>query len=538
MLPRVALILLLVLMLTACASEPAPPVSDGTPVAGHESPGSPPATDPPVRTFGPVPEILARPVTEGGPQQITFTAGDAVSKVGAYFLNVETGEGEGWLFPVLQNSFWIAPVISHDNRFVQRNAEGVGYLIDRQSGAVWQWDAETAELLLTTDQGFLFAEMERKDLNPHQTGRYFWTGPDFKPLRTFILDEGGSATAALLSPDGQQLALLTQGPAPALLLLNLGRGAQESRALPGAGAWIGASGMLAKNGYIQITTWVSEGSPSTSKPRWRQLIRLYDWQGRVQQDLEIPGTYAFSSPDGRWLAWQEPDLIGDLAPVTVLAEAATMRPVYRVLGASTCFASLGSGGSRWLADSSGLVLSTTDDQYQILTTDGDLLNPPGFAGRSWKGEPQPAPDKVDRVAFGRLQVQDGDRQLAVTLEGYVSPRADHAWGSSGQELRFSLPPKPAGGACYELPAMESLVLKADQPVPEFPLVVRSGDSLSLQHAGQADLHLPAGTRLKPLSPGNSQLALTWSDAWRLHVATESGQTGWITLSGDPLTWVH
>ena len=271
-------------------------------------------------------------------------------------------------------------------------------------------------------------------------------------------------------------------------------------------------------------------------PRWNQLIRRYDWQGRVQGDLQILGDYAFFSPDGKWVAWQEQDLLGHLAPVTVVAEATTLRPHLKALGATPCFSSVGSGGNRWLANSSDLVLATTATQYRLLTLDGNLQEPPGFAGLTWKGEPQPAPDKADRFAIGRLQVLDGARRLDLNLEEFVTPRAGDAWGSSSRELRFTLPPKPGGGACDELPAIDSLVLKAGEPVPEFPLIVRTSACIPLRDAAKEAACLARGTRLKPMPDWNGRPSLTWTDHWSLYVQTESGQTGWISLADDSVTW--
>ncbi|HYF92476.1 MAG TPA: hypothetical protein VD969_09510 [Symbiobacteriaceae bacterium] len=488
-----------------------------------------PAPDPPPRTLGPVPEVLARPIAEGGPQRTAFMAGDTISKIGAYFLNVETGAGEAWVYPEAGGGL---ATISDDNRFVW----GSGYVIDRSASTVWQYDDEAVLPLLFSDRGFLFAELERQDLNLRQTGRLFWTGLDFKPVRTITLDgDRQGASHALLSPDGQQLALLARRQ---ILLVDLSTGEQNALEVPGAGKWTAAAGLAARDGGIKVSVWFSEGNPSTDTPRWNELIRVWDWQGHVQSDLRIPGSYTVFSPDGKWVAWEEQDLLGHLAPVTVVAEAASLRPHLRVLGATPCFATVGSGGNRWLADSSGLVLATTANGYRLLTLDGSLSEPSSFAGLTWKGEPQPAPDRADRFAVGRLQVVDGERRLHLNLEKFVTPRGADAWGSSSRELRFTLPPKAGGGACHELPAMDLLVLKAGEPVPEFPLMVQSGDCIPLRDFGPEEACLTRGTRMKPLPDRNGRPGLKWTDQWSLFVQTESGQTGWITLSGDAVTWAR
>lgn len=533
---QITCLVILALLLAACSSKAAPPVSPTPPfepplpVLTVDAPPAPPVAAPHI--YGPVPDVLARRVTEGGPQRVPFAAGDTVSKVGAYFLNAETGRGDGWLYPGGENVWW-SSYISPDNRFVRAIGNQAGYLIDRTAGAVWQWDVETVRPVLITDRGALFAEVERKDLNLRDTGRLFWAGPEFVPVRTFTLEEPRPVRQALLSPDGERIALL-HGEKPLLLLLHLGSESRQVLALPGADQWVGSIALAEHDGNFDVSAWVSAGSPATDMPRWHELIRRYDWQGAVLSETQIPGNYSFFSPDGKWVAWQEQDLLGDLAPVTVVAEASTLRPHLKVLGASTCFASVGSGGSRWLADSSGLILATNANQYRLLTLGGALTEPPGFAGLTWKGEPQPAPDKVDRFAIGRVEVLDGSRRLGVKLEGFVTPQSLDPWGRDSGELRFTFPPKAGGGACYELPEMPQLVLRAGEPVPEFPLVVQSSEPLPVFGTGAS---LPRGTKLKAIPGPDGRPGLSWfSDRWHLYFQTENGLKGRIDLTGNPLGW--
>jgi hypothetical protein len=537
---RITCLVALALLLTACSPDAAPPVPvRAIPMEPRPAVATP--TDLPVQpptvpgVDRAVPEVLARPAAEGGPRRVPFAGGDTVSQVGTYFLNVETGLGEAWVPPGGESGWWGAE-ISDDNRFIRMQGEKAGYVIDRAAGAVWQWDVETARPVLLTDRGFLFAEVERKDLNRHDTGRLFWTGLDFKPIRTFSLEQQQAVFRALLSPDGQLVALLLRRDKPSVLLLDLGSESTQVLGVPGADQWVGSTNLQSTDGGFEVSAWVSEGNRSTDMPKWHERLRRYNWQGEVLTELHIPGNYPFFSPDGKWVAWQEQDRLGGLAPVTVVADAATLQPHLTVLGASTCFASVGSGGTRWLADSSGIVLSNPSDQYQLLTLDGMLTTPPVFSGLTWKGEPQPAPDRADRFAFGRLQVLDGSRRIGVALEGFVTAQSGNAWGPDSAELRFALPPKPAGGACDELPPMPQLVLRAGEPVPEFPLVVETGECLPLAGAGAC---LPRGTRLKPVPALDGGPGLGWVDSrWRLFVRTESGQTGWIDLSGSPLGWAR
>lgn len=535
---RIAFLAALVLLLAACspkavappANHPAPPEP---PPAVETLPSSPVPPSPPPRVYGPVPEVLARPVSDGGPQRVTFAAGDTVSKVGAYFLNVESGQGEAWVYPGEEGHWW-ASDISPDNRFVQAYGEKASYLIDRSAGAVWQWDVETVRPLLVTERGALFAEVARTDRNLHDTGRLFWSGLDFKPTRTFILQEQESASQALLSPDGQRIALLLRGEKPSVVLLDLNSESRQVLGVPGSDQWLGSTGLTAKGDNFEVSASVSEGNRTTDMPKWNERILRYNWQGEVLGDLHIIGAFSFISPDDKWAAWEEQDRVGFLAPVTVVADAATMKPHLTVLGASTCFAAVGSGGARWLADSSGLVLSTSSSQYRLLMLDGTLTEPPAFAGLTWKSEPEPAPDKVDRFAIGRAEVLDGSRRVGVKLEGFVTPQGLSAWGRDSRELRFALPPKPGGGACYEWPDMPQLVLRAGEPESEFPLVVESSECLPLRSTTTC---LPRGTRLKSILGPDGRPGLGWLDErWQIYVESESGQQGWVDLTGNPLGW--
>jgi hypothetical protein len=227
--------------------------------------------------------------------------------------------------------------------------------------------------------------------------------------------------------------------------------------------------------------------------------------------------------------------------MTVVADAATLEPRLQALGATTCFGTIGGGGNRWLSDSSGLVVDTSDG-YRLLTLSGELQERPVFDGLTWKGEPQPAPDAVDRFALGRLVVADGAgvRQQGPHLEGFVTPASLSPWGESSAELRFAVPPKPGGSACHERPPMEAKVVYPARSLPEYPLVVQGVDDCLPMAAGTfgtATTCLPNGTRVVPVQPREDLTSLGWvGQGWRLWVRTEHGETGEILLEQEPLKW--
>jgi hypothetical protein len=537
---RLVFALAVAVLVAGCVATPVPPAPPPTqPV--NTAPAPPVSTDPTQpatqpSTPRPVPDLLARPA-EGAVQRAAFKSGDVIGTSGVYFLNAATGAGESWLLPGGPAPWYT--LISDDNRFVITNQGEDGFLIDRQTGTIWQWDPQTVRLRLADATGFLFAEVEPRGSNQAETGRYFWTGPDFKPHYVFTLGgDGAWISSPLLSPDGQRLALLrwaSQDAPPQLDLLNLTSGEVQTVTIPGAGR-VSTAGLRRYGQQIQVELLTGDFA------QWETQIRRFTWTGETAKDLRLPGNYVFFSPDGRWIAWEEWPA-GDLAPATVVADANTLQPRLRALGATPCFQATGSGGTRWLADSSALVVDTGSG-YRLLTPGGDLQDRPAFAGQPWSGEPQPAPDDPDRFALGRTTVLNGDgtQRLGVSLQGFVTPVSLNPWGATSSELRFALPPPGKGGACGERSPLPVAVQIPADPLPPLSLVTRTADKcLTLRDAphssGTAIACLPDGTRLAPLRNRSDSAGITWSDqSWWLYVKTEQGVAGWISLTGNPITW--
>lgn len=532
-----ALIAAAALLAGGCAPKAAPAPAPSAPVETARPPAQmpveAPAPPPDPSALPPVPDVLAEPAPAGAFLRGTFRAGDRLSRDGVYFMGTATGAGESWI-PTQPHPFFGAD-ISDDNRFITARTTEREYLIDRTTGSVWLWDAGQRFLLLASAHGFLFSEVraDPQTANRTPTGRYFWAGPDFRLRRVSASGAaGGWYTRALLSPDGSRLALLRH---PMLLTVDLTSGETASLELPGTPAVVGAGLEPTTTGFeVRIMTNAGE----TNLPRWHTLIRRFNWQGMPQGDLRIPGNYVFFSPDGRWVAWEDWSA-GDLAPVTVLADAASLQPRLRALGATPCFRAVSSGGTRWLADSSGLVVDT-DDGYRIFTVNGRLEERPAFAGRLWKDEPQPAPDRPDLFALGRTGVSDGAgaRALRVSLDGFVTPASLEPWGATSAELRFVLPPPGKGGACVEHPPVAPLVAPAGA-APELVLQ-QPVDMRDVPHGttGQIIGRLEAGTRLTQIRPRSDSPAYTWLDqSWWLHVRTEQGQTGWVPVKAQTVSWL-
>lgn len=485
----------------------------------------------------PLPDVLAEPVTDGL-VRVEFASGDVIHQPGIYFLNTETGRGEGWVPAQPTGVDYFYARVADDNRFIIASCTPeYDCIFDREAGTFWRWSAPFA-VYLADERGVLFGEQVSEPKQPWRTlGRLIWAGPDMRPLYTFRLHDGEYALRdSFLSPDGQYLALLSDEGA--LVRFDLATGNLKTLATFELATGVRQT-MALVEGLIQVTTRTSkDGGPP---PHWYERVTRYDWDGSVIKDIALPGTRATFSPDGQWITWEEWPQDG-LAPMTVVGDAKTLEPRLQALGATTCFAMLdSSGGSRWLSDSSGLVVDSGDG-YRLLTLDGELRRLPAFEGLDWRFEPVPAPDNPDLFALGRIAVSDGagTKQLGITLDGFVTPFGDDPWGPDSTEMRFRVPPKPGGGACVEeLPVAPAVRMSGD-PLHEFPLVVDGVDGclpLNPGEFGTEPACLPNGTRVTAYRPKPDRSAHYWEDGVQyLWVKTEHGQIGEISLAGRPLRW--
>jgi hypothetical protein len=494
---------------------PAPP---STKEPGQPAPPSTPAEEP----LPPLPSALVERAG-GALERITFTDGDTISEKGVYFLQTETGTGEAWVYRG-ESYFFGVQAMSADNCFVITWSEEGGQIVDRADGSVWQWDPARVRPLLADSVGSVFALVDRG----RDTGQYIWAGPSFEPRQVFTLAGGGRTGSALLAPDGRHLALVSSLSAPdrqELVVLDLATSKAKSVALPQVG---GATLRLYDDGF-ELEQLVLGGN--SSRPTWSTAIQRVNWQGEPLGSLSIPGRYLFFSPDGRWAAWEE-EIGGGMATATVIADAVSLEPRLRAVGTTPCFQAMGHGGTRWLSDSTGLVVGSAAG-YRLLTLSGALEDRPFFEDLIWKDEPQPAPDKPDRWALGRVGVVENAGPLVgVTLSGAV-PANWSPWGETSAELRFVLPAKPGGGACDERPPMPSLVLLPAEPLPEFPLVLRATDVCTNlrdrpHSSGRVVACLPSGTALSSTLVGAYDSTYAWSDGtWWLSVVTPQGERGWV-----------
>ena len=245
-------------------------------------------------------------------------------------------------------------------------------------------------------------------------------------------------------------------------------------------------------------------------------------------------------------------------PTVVIADATSGVPRFRIRGASLC-------DGVWLADSSGVVVTTKTAYYIVNAKDGTLkhLVPNQQLGRN----PTPAPDDANLFAIGRLELLDlsGRARPSASLpplptsSGPIRFGPLEPWGGSSKELRFTTPfPYFHGGVlCGGVGVSGSLQV-------EFPpfedslrlVVVGTGSCLNLRPLPALDAGViecladgrPVTVTETTLEPGNYAPKATPTgsvfyefqppccDSWRpwVHVRTAAGAEGWV--SGDYLDW--
>jgi hypothetical protein len=290
--------------------------------------------------------------------------------------------------------------------------------------------------------------------------------------------------------------------------------------------------------------------------RWLHLER-FDPAGHLllEHTIDAGGTlgggysgYSTISPDGRWIAWQG-QLAGGVpyglgmpllwATVTFAnVEDGTIH--FRAVQASRTRYESNTLG--WLADSSGLLVATTDG-YAVVRVDGTVeelpfaLDPPPVASLH-------DPDRL--IYGGQLVDLHGNAYsppVAIAerwADGITSYRSQHL-NAAGDELRFVRTEFLAGdsgsGAVGQLgpgirielaPFEDDIRLRyvGDQPLPLSP---RSGTTTKLQ-PGEAVTHVAGpsdfcyGSDRCLIEPDRS---LDFGEAWLIHIRLEDGTEAWV-----------
>ena len=547
---RRTLLAIVALVLVACAPAPTPvgavrepPPTSTAAVAVREPPQAATATvvgavrEPPPT---PTPARLALASIPNPFERRQLAAGAPIAGPGLYFMDVATGAVEAWSLPGAKDAWYTT---SPDNRWLIGYCPDGAYAADRQGGAAFRWGRNTPRLLAAQGEYLLF----------HGAG-YLWIAGPGQP-EPVPLPIGSASSQAVISPDGRTAAV-TSGNTLYLVQLDgatcraigemndpAGRAAQSTFLETGR-----------RGGVIVVHSYWQEGAAS----QMAQGLEFFSWSGERLGKLLPPSVGRSAlSPDGRLIAWEEHP--SQLTQAVIVADAATLAPRFRVLGATLCFHDFGSGD--WLADSSALIVRTGAG-YRLVTPDGRIA--PAPAPEDGAGplpdDLLPAPDRADLFAASRHMVVDAAGRpvaaAALPANPNVGLPADLSpWGLSSTELCFALPHLGHGGKCgegeYLLPA------RVERP-PFGPLVLAvrlpANDCVNLRATpgtkGQVLTCLPGGTRLSPAPlaelpqpEAQEPYYLTPSIAWAggsrwLRVRAPDGQEGWVDAAAGQVGWVE
>ncbi|HOG48264.1 MAG TPA: SH3 domain-containing protein [Anaerolineae bacterium] len=533
------LLLIVTLALVACSPTPAPATQASTLAAAPAASAAPPSPTP---TAASSPPSLALASIPNPFERRHLAAGMPIAENGMFFMDVATGAIDAWTLRADDNP-WPAYSASPDNRWVIALADDAAYAVERHSGAAFRWARNSTYQPVAQGDSLLFRD----------DGRQVWAVGTARPAPAPL--PCGPADGLALSLDGRTAAVVVGHALYLVQMADLACRQVADVAVP-AGSSLEYLYLQTERGgdafTVNLDLSIGAGTAHTS----RLQVERYSWQGERLGELTLPA--GILSPDRRWVAWGE--ALSDAVPAVVVADAATLTPRFRVVGASLCFWDY--GGGQWLADSSAFVVRT-GAEYRMVTLDGRLSAAPtlGAPGdlEGMTDEPLPAPDRADLFAIGRRAVVDANGnclarpELGEAGSDWSYPADISPWGLDSAEMRFALPHFGHGGHCgeaeYQLPARVELA-------PFSPLVLAvglpAGECVNLRAAPgkKAELLtcLPGGTRLSlaPLAEthqaeGQEPYYLSRSLAWAsesqwLRVRAPDGQEGWVDAKAGNVGW--
>ena len=510
--------------------------------------------------------------------RVTFDAGEEMElalcdAAGLFFLDVETGNVEGWTWDSL-------PLPSPGNRYVYLPSDETPVLYDRLTGRAFTWDPGELSLIMsgwgtTVDERVVF----------RSGGQYAVVDDSMEAVAWFELDERAPLGRWWPHPDGALLVRLSneEGFGLVLSVINLVDGVHESTRVPASETLRRTSKVHVSRSGITVLSGFYDGDTCS-------IVR-YDWSLELLSEVSLPCSWPTLdvSPDGRLASTvtlslgqeiSEPGIFQRLS-VTSVFDATTGEELIRAKGALPSDALFGvhDGRTRWLADSSGLVLDTRDDT-RIIGGGGITVFPPDT--HWWRGLLIPSrddPDRLDRPfelylrycdsVYGGIRaeqqcrvlsarvVDGGGDELAsmrLTLRIASGSRWDvpsgsidavaynrTSWGLPSDELRVYL---TLGGPYVGAGYRPSLPLVIDGP-PFAELgaleVVEGEACRNLREAPERESPsiacLPGGAGVKAVEP----LDYTHYAGFRIvgpwaHVRTEGGDEGWMHLDG--LRWAQ
>lgn len=521
--------LAVLLLVTACTKPVAPVPPEATTL---ESQTMPAPSEVPSTGIGeavvPVPSapdlLVASPMPEGV-RRVELAAGQSISAPGLYYMDVATGNIEGWLMPPFDQKRamrWMQT--TPDHRWIIFELDGQGYLIRRSDAKAFSYDPERIGVTPGHDVFLLQPAVWRAG---GESGRFTLVDGDMQLISALAADPGVPGNVQLLfSPDGKKLAVAEGSGRGGLSLVEVATGT----VVKVAGAW--------DDSIIRFVTLPALGEFAVIhhdylEPLW---VERYNWQGEFVGRKQVEGWDVAISNNGRMLAvTQSMGLYGE---AVILHDWEKDKPLLRV-----------AGGIRpaWQASGSELVVDTSRG-WQLVSRNGDIRIAPEAGAPRWHPFEwyQPSPDRPDLFLTGMKVVDRSGRVVQATQipEGAQARALSAGWGPASREVHMVvIPPLGKGSEIgpwgYFLPRVQQ------PPFPErHPLQVQGspgGECLDLRAApslqGRIVRCMPAGTHLAMRLTPEGNTSTTYEDQmlW-LAVETDVGDAGWIAVSTGSITY--
>ena len=347
------------------SSRPAVPPAEPAATSPSPSREASPAHTPPSRTARPTatPEpVRGLDLIEPSPgafEEVLHGPGEPIAWTGGiFFMDTMNGAIRGYRLTAGEDHGTLAT--SPDAGIVLGSANNVNFLLNRATGASWQWPGLLLRLLAASRERLLFAQIEldnRPEAIPD--GHFFFIDRDFNPASMVDLalplprnprgvrpiGQQRSSPSAVLLDGAEAFALLEDDDRTSLQLWRVGRFGVAER--------IGGD-TLAIAGYerqgvrmetigrgrevLLVAHYVRRDGVGDPASPLRFRNRRFRWSGDKIAFEDAGGLGLDLAPEGDLMAWQEelhPIVVPDLGaptgwPAVVVADAATGEPRFRV----------------------------------------------------------------------------------------------------------------------------------------------------------------------------------------------------------------
>jgi hypothetical protein len=355
---------------------------------------------------------------------------------------------------------------SKDGRFVATGSA----IHDRTSGQSWVWPEEELRLVGFSRDAALFELLkERRTKVNVRTGRYVLTDGNLGERAVFPLTgEPLPTIPAMFEPGGRRafLALDQNGRYPALFLLDGTRGEARTVLAPRQPTALRRALLHAPTALADGTGILIPYSYWPLRPQgigygvFATFVARFGWTGERQSVTRVRVDRVFVSPDGAYMAGERVLHIPESRPpayeetsTVIVIDGKTGQNLFRIRSARLNYGDE-LAGSRWLSDSSGLVVQTRIGGklgYSLVDTEGSRVEPlpdPPRRSEEWFAHPDirggvASPDDPSLLSFGRTDVYDrASGRWASLAPETGAPAHLEPWTDTGGEMALALPHQP------------------------------------------------------------------------------------------------